>query len=155
MGVSDDGGDVVIFNRHKTEMPDAAGALPGRDSVPFEVPDQHAVLGTRIQPPFPEGLETAVFGMGCFWGAERLFWTLDGVYSTAAGYAGGHTRHPTYEETCSGETGFGEVVASTGYGKITTEIAEAGPFYFAEEYHQQYLHKNPGGYCNHGPNGMS
>jgi peptide-methionine (S)-S-oxide reductase len=171
----------------------------------------HDVLGTAIEPPFPGGLETAVFGMGCFWGAERIFWRVPGVYTTAAGYAGGHADRPTYEQVCSGTTGHAEVVQvvfdpaetsyeellrlfweshdptqgnrqgndvgeqyrsaiywtseaqraaaeasrdayqrqldASGYGPITTEIAEAGPFHYAEGYHQQYLAKNPNGYC--------
>jgi peptide-methionine (S)-S-oxide reductase len=185
--------------------------LPGRDRPPFAVPERHAVLGTPIQPPFPEGLEEVVVGLGCFWGAERLFWTLDGVFTTAAGYAGGGTPNPTYEEVCSGRTNHAEVVLvvhdprripyeallkvfweahdptqgmrqgndvgtqyrsaiywtteaqrraaeasrdayharllDQGYGPVTTDIAPAGPFYYAEGYHQQYLHKVPNGYC--------
>ena len=188
-------------------------ALPGR-SVGVPVPDRHEVLGTPLVPPFPDGIETAVFGMGCFWGAERMFWQADGVYTTAVGYAGGYTPNPLYEEVCSGSTGHAEVVLAAfdpavtsydemlrifweghdptqgmrqgndmgtqyrsaiywtgddqrgraeaaraayaerlraaGHGDITTEIAQAGTFYYAEEYHQQYLAKNPGGYCNHG-----
>ncbi len=203
---------------YKTEMVDPSRALPGRDQ-PLAVPDRHAVLGAPLEPPFPEGLETAVFGMGCFWGAERIFWQAPGVYTTAVGYAGGYTPNPTYEEVCSARTGHAEVVLvvfdpaqtsyndllklfwenhdptqgmrqgndmgtqyrsavyytteaqreaaeasrtmyaerlrEAGYGDITTEIAQAGPFYYAEDYHQQYLHKNPGGYCNHGFNGVS
>jgi peptide-methionine (S)-S-oxide reductase len=202
----------------KPEMVTADEALPGRDT-PIPVPDRHAVLGTPLRGPWPAGLEVAVFGMGCFWGAERLFWQLPGVYSTAAGYAGGYTPNPTYEETCSGLTGhteavlvvydpakvsyetllkvfwenhdptqgnrqgndvgtqyrsaiyastdeqlataeasreaFAPVVARAGLSEITTEIGKLGEFYYAEDYHQQYLHKNPGGYCNHGPNGMT
>jgi peptide-methionine (S)-S-oxide reductase len=186
---------------------------------PMEVPDRHFVSGARLAPPFPEGLERAIFGMGCFWGAERKFWTLPGVYTTAVGYAGGSTEHPTYREVCSGRTGHAEVVLvvfdpkatsydellrvfwenhdptqgmrqgndvgtqyrsaayaanaeqlraahasreayqkrlrENGYGAITTEIAEAPPFYYAEEYHQQYLAKNPGGYCGLGGTGVS
>ncbi|GIJ44847.1 peptide methionine sulfoxide reductase MsrA 1 [Virgisporangium aliadipatigenens] len=208
-----------MFLRYKKlDLPTADQALDGRDTE-IAVPDRHPVLGTPLRGPWAEHLETAVFGMGCFWGAERLFWRLDGVYSTAAGYAGGYTKNPTYEEVCSGHTGHAEVVLvvfdpakvsydqllkvfwenhdptqgmrqgndvgtqyrstiytttdeqkaralesrelfnqvtnSAGLGDITTEIAEAGPFYYAEEHHQQYLHHNPGGYCNHGPNGMS
>jgi peptide-methionine (S)-S-oxide reductase len=203
---------------HKTEMVDPSRALAGRDQ-PLSVPDRHAVLGTPLEPPFPDGLETAVFGMGCFWGAERIFWQAPGVYTTAVGYAGGYTPNPTYEEVCSARTGHAEVVLvvfdpaqtsynellklfwenhdptqgmrqgndlgtqyrsaiyfttdgqreaaeasrtmyaerlrEAGYGDITTEIARAGSFYYAEDYHQQYLHKNPGGYCNHGFNGVS
>lgn len=200
-----------MFLRKKKQMPDRDGALPGRTERPFEVPGRHAVLGTPLEPPFPDGIETAVFGLGCFWGAERLFWSLDGVYSTAVGYAGGMTPHPTYEEVCSGLTGHTEVVLvafdpavisyaellrvffeehdptqgmrqgndvgtqyrsaiysttddqkrvaeeataiydealrARGFDPVTTELASAGPFYFAEEYHQQYLHKVPHGYC--------
>jgi peptide-methionine (S)-S-oxide reductase len=208
-----------VFLRHKKlDLPGPEEALPGRDTE-MPVPARHAVLGTPLRGPWPAGLEVAVFGMGCFWGAERLFWRLDGVYSTAAGYAGGITPNPTYEETCSGRTGhteavqvvydpakvsydqllkvfwenhdptqgmrqgndvgtqsrsaiytttdeqyaralesrdmFAGVVKSAMGREITTEIAKAGPFYYAEDYHQQYLHHNPGGYCNHGPNGMS
>ena len=196
--------------RKKTTMPTAAEALPGR-STPLEVPQTHYVNGHRIVPPFPAGLREAVFGLGCFWGAERLFWQLPGVYSTAAGYAGGFTSNPTYEEVCSGLTGHVEVVrviydpekidyedllevfweqhdptqgmrqqndigtqyrsviyvtdagqrqvaeeskrayqaalAAAGKGAITTEIRDAPPFYYAEDYHQQYLAKNPEGYC--------
>ena len=196
--------------RKKTTMPTAADALPGR-STPLEVPQTHYLNGHRIVPPFPAGLREAVFGLGCFWGAERLFWQLPGVYSTAVGYAGGFTPNPTYEEVCSGLTGHAEVVrviydpekidyedllkvfweshdptqgmrqqndigtqyrsvihvadaeqrhaaeeskrsyqaglAAAGKGAITTEIHDAPQFYYAEDYHQQYLAKNPQGYC--------
>jgi len=204
--------------KDKSRMIDAEHALPGRDQ-PLPVPARHEALGTPLMPPFPEGIETAVFGMGCFWGAERMFWQADGVYTTAVGYAGGHTPNPLYKEVCSGSTGHAEVVlvafdaAKTSYenmlqifweghdptqgmrqgndvgtqyrsaiywatddqreraeasramyqqrllaanhGEITTEIAEAGPFYYAEDYHQQYLAKNPGGYCGLGGTGVS
>jgi peptide-methionine (S)-S-oxide reductase len=193
-------------------------ALPGR-SEPMQVPERHEVLGTPLVPPFPEGLEQAVVGMGCFWGAERVFWQAPGVYTTAVGYAGGYTPNPTYEEVCSGRTGHTEAVlvvfdpkvtsyeeilrlfweghdptqgmrqgndagtqyrsavywtideqrdaveasramfqaelSKSGYGEITTELAEAGPFYYAEPYHQQYLAKNPNGYCGLGGTGVA
>ena len=208
----------MFLRRRNLDLPTAANALPGRDQ-PIPVPARHAVLGTPLEGPWPPGYQVAIFGMGCFWGAERLFWQVPGVYSTSVGYAGGITPNPTYEETCSGMTGhteavqvvydpakvsyedllkvfwenhdptqgarqgndigtqyrsaiypttddqlkvaeasrdaFAPVVRRAGLGEITTEIAPAGAYYFAEEYHQQYLHKNPGGYCNHGPNGMS
>jgi peptide-methionine (S)-S-oxide reductase len=201
-----------------THMVTADEALPGRDE-PMDVPARHEVLGTPLQPPFPEGLETVVLGLGCFWGAERIFWRAPGVYTTAVGYAGGFTPNPTYEEVCSGRTGHTEAVlvvfdpkqtsydeilrlfweghdptqgnrqgndvgtqyrsaiytftpeqraaaeasrdmyqqqlASAGYGEISTEIADAGPFYYAEDYHQQYLHKVPNGYCGLGGTGVS
>jgi peptide-methionine (S)-S-oxide reductase len=204
--------------RHKTAMVDPADALPGRDRE-MPVTDRHAVLGTPIKPPFPEGFEQAIFGLGCFWGAERIFWQAPGVYTTAVGYAGGHTPNPTYEEVCDGRTGHAEVVlvvfdpAKTSYGEmlrlfweshnptqgmrqgndvgtqyrsavlwtteqqheaaeasrtayadslsaasypeITTEIAAAGELYYAEDYHQQYLEKNPNGYCGLGGTGVS
>jgi peptide-methionine (S)-S-oxide reductase len=202
----------------KTRMIDPADALPGRDSE-MPVPEQHFVLGTPLKPPFPDGLQTAVVGMGCFWGAERVFWQLDGVYTTAVGYAGGFTPNPTYEEVCSGRTGhteavlvvfdpakityeqilkhfwenhdptqgmrqgndvgtqyrsavyttdpsqlttveatrkaFGERLAAAGYGPITTEVGELDCFYYAEDYHQQYLAKVPNGYCGLGGTGVS
>jgi peptide-methionine (S)-S-oxide reductase len=208
----------MFSSRHKTEMVDAAGALPGR-SEQMPVPEAHHVNGHRLTPPFPDGLRTAVFAMGCFWGAERRFWQTEGVWSTAVGYAGGFTPNPTYEEVCRGRTGhseavlvvfdpaivtyeqllkvfweshdptqgmrqggdvgtqyrsaiyyadeaehdaadatrkaFQDVLAAGGYGEITTEVAPAGPFYYAEPYHQQYLAKNPGGYCGLGGTGMS
>jgi peptide-methionine (S)-S-oxide reductase len=203
----------VLFSRTKTQMPAPDQALPGRPEA-MPVPEAHHVNGRPLTPPFPEGIQLAQFGMGCFWGAERLFWQVPGVWVTAAGYAGGLTPNATYEEVCSGRTGHNEVVlvaydpeqvsfddllkvfwenhdptqgmrqgndvgtqyrsaiyvydeaqrataeASTqryqqllrdaGYGDITTEIREAPQFFYAEAYHQQYLSKNPGGYCNHG-----
>jgi peptide-methionine (S)-S-oxide reductase len=204
--------------RKKIEMPSARDALPGRpDRMP--VPDAHFVNGHRLTPPFPEGLALAQFGLGCFWGAERKFWKVPGVYTTAVGYAGGFTPNPTYEEVCSGRTGHAEVVlvvfdpkavsyeallkifweahdptqgmqqgndvgtqyrsaiytygdgqssAATasreayqqrlkaeGFGPITTEIGPAPEFYYAEAYHQQYLAKNPDGYCGIGGTGVS
>ena len=205
-----------MFGRSTPAMVSPDDALPGRDE-PLHVPDAHHVNGRPLTPPWPEGHEVAVFGMGCFWGAERIFWQLDGVHTTAAGYAGGYTPNPTYEETCTGRTGHTEAVLvvhdpevvsyetllkhfwenhdptqvngqgndrgtqyrtaiytttdeqlatakrsrdryqarldEQGFGEISTEIRpldEAGPFYYAEAYHQQYLAKNPGGYCNHG-----
>src|SRR5687767_12052960 len=200
-------------------MPDPADALPGRDTRPFDVPETHFVLGTPLEPPFPEGSERAIFGMGCFWGAEKGFWQAPSVYTTAVGYAGGHTPNPTYEEVCSAMTGHNEVVlvvydpsattyeallrlfwenhdptqgmqqgndvgtqyrsgvywfteaqrdaaersreefqprlGEAGYGEITTEILPAPDFYYAEDYHQQYLHKVPNGYCGLGGTGVS
>ncbi|ARU90070.1 peptide-methionine (S)-S-oxide reductase MsrA [Pseudomonas sp. M30-35] len=202
---------------NKLELPTADQALPGRD-VAMTVPDAHFVNGNALQGPFPQGLETAIFGLGCFWGAERRFWQQPGVWSTVVGYAGGITPNPTYEETCSGLTGHAEVVLvvfdpkvtsfeallkvfweahnptqgmrqgndqgsqyrsaiycnsedqlakalqsqamfqaeldKAGLGSITTEIAEAGEFYYAEVYHQQYLAKNPSGYCGLGGTGV-
>ncbi|WP_239309276.1 peptide-methionine (S)-S-oxide reductase MsrA, partial [Frankia sp. Cj3] len=209
----------MLFARHKPVLPTAERALPGRSQAAFAVPDRHAVLGTPLRGPFPAGFQIAVFGLGCFWGAERKFWQTPGVYSTAVGYAGGITPNPTYEETCSGLTGhteavqvvfdpaavsyedllkvfweahdptqgmrqgndvgtqyrsaiythsdeqraaaersrdaFQAVLTRSGFGPITTEIAPAGPFYFAEDYHQQYLSdsKNPNGYCGLGGTG--
>ena len=210
----------MLFGRDKQRMPGPDDALPGRDHRVFEVPATHAVLGTPLEPPFPDGMERAVFGLGCFWGAERLFWQVEGVYSTAVGYAGGYTPNPTYEEVCSGRTGHTEVVlvvfdpdrgratttccgcsgrattrrracarattwarstarasrcaddvqrkaaeasrdayqqelTAAGYGQITTEIVDAAEFWYAEDYHQQYLHKNPIGYCGLGGTGVS
>ncbi len=202
----------------KTELPTRDEALPGR-AEPISVTAAHTVLGTPLAGPYPGDAEVAYFGMGCFWGAERFFWKVPGVHSTSAGYAGGHTPNPTYQETCSGRTGhteavqvvfdpsqtsfeallkvfwenhdstqgmrqgndvgsqyrsaiytttnaqlaaakhsrevYGEALARAGRGSITTEIVAAGPYYFAEDYHQQYLDKNPGGYCNHGFNGVT
>jgi len=199
-------------------MPKAEEALPGR-AEPMRVPEKHTVLGTPLRAPFPPGSERAVFGMGCFWGAERKFWQTEGVISTSVGYAGGYTKNPTYREVCSGGTGHAEVVqvvydpskvsydqllrvfwenhdptqgmrqgndagtqyrsaiypvtpeqrraaeasrerfqkelGKAGYGEITTEIADEPPFYYAEDYHQQYLAKNPGGYCGLGGTGVS
>src|SRR5499427_4619448 len=208
---------MFLFTK-KTEMVTPEDALPGRDEA-MQVPERHEVLGTPLQPPFPDGIAQLVVGMGCFWGAERVFWQADGMYTTAVGYAGGFTPNPTYEEVCSGRTGHAEAVlvvfdprlvtydqllkvfweghdptqgmrqgndvgtqyrsgiyvadeqqataaeasreayqqalGEVGYGRITTEIASAGPFYFAEDYHQQYLAKNPAGYCGLGGTGVS
>ncbi len=208
----------MVFARRKTEMPGEDEALAGRQAS-MPVADAHYVLGSPLQPPFPEGLEQAVFGMGCFWGAEKKFWTEPGVFTTAVGYSGGLTPNPTYEEVCSGKTGhneavlvvfdpdrtsygamlevfweshdptqgmrqgndvgtqyrsgiytfsreqetaaraskdaFQKVLTAAGYGPITTEIRPAGNFYYAEDYHQQYLAKNPAGYCGLGGTGLS
>ena len=207
-----------MFGSKKTRMPAPEEALPGRDAE-MPVPEIHFVNGHELKGPYPEGTELAMFGMGCFWGAEKMFWEADGVYSTAVGYAGGYTPNPTYEEVCSARTGHNEVVRVVydpkkisyegllkifwenhdptqgmrqgndigtqyrsgiytysdeqaaeakasrdmyqqvldkgGYGEITTEIEPAPEFYFAEDYHQQYLAKNPGGYCGIGGTGMS
>src|SRR5260221_10569889 len=209
----------MFSRRDKSQMPTAEEALPGRPTGPFAVPDRHFVLGTPLEPPFPDGFGQAIFGMGCFWGAERKFWEAGGVYTTAVGYAGGFTPNPTYEEVCSGRTGHNEVVlvvfdpaqtsydemlrvfwenhdptqgmrqgndagtqyrsgiycfgdeqlaaaeasremfqlrlSESGFSTITTEILTAPTFYYAEDYHQQYLAKNPGGYCGLGGTGVS
>ncbi len=206
----------MLFSSAKKKMIDPADALPGRDQ-PMPVADRHVVLGTPLTGPWPDGFEVITFAMGCFWGAERIFWQIPGVYSTAAGYQGGYTPNPTYHETCTAKTGHTEAVqvvydpsevsletllkafwenhdpttpnrqgndtgtqyrstiyptteaqmaavrdseeryqralTDAGYGEIVTEIrpaADAGPFFYAEDYHQGYLHKNPRGYCNHG-----
>jgi peptide-methionine (S)-S-oxide reductase len=209
----------MLFMRKTAEMPSAADALPGR-AEPIPTAKYHFVNGHSLQGPYPEGLERAVFALGCFWGAERMFWELgDAVYVTAVGYAGGYTPNPTYEEACSGRTGhaeavlvvfdpkrisyaqllktfwenhdptqgmrqgndigtqyrsaiytfgdaqaqaaaesraaFGKALAAKGLGAITTEIKAAPPFFFAEDYHQQYLAKNPGGYCGLAGTGVS
>lgn len=201
----------------RLELPTSADALPGRAEA-VQVPEKHFVSGARLQPPFPDGMETIIFGLGCFWGAERIFWQADGVYSTAVGYAAGISPNPTYEEVCSGRTGHNEVVlvvydpakisidalmkrfweghnptqgmrqgndvgtqyrsgiycttaaqkqaaiatkaafqgslTIAGFGAITTEILDAPEFYYAEDYHQQYLAKNPAGYCGLGGTGV-
>jgi peptide-methionine (S)-S-oxide reductase len=208
----------MFFTRKQASTVDAESALSGRPEE-MPVPRRHEVLDTPLKGPFPDAIETVIFGMGCFWGAERLFWLAEGVYTTAVGYAGGFTPNPTYEEVCSGRTGHAEVVlvafdtaatslqqmlklfweghdptqgarqgndvgsqyrsailwqdeaqraaaeasrdayqemlTEAGHGAITTEIAQAGPFYYAEDYHQQYLAKNPGGYCGLGGTGVS
>ncbi|MEJ7838014.1 MAG: peptide-methionine (S)-S-oxide reductase MsrA [Thermomicrobiales bacterium] len=208
-----------LFNRKPAALPTVDDALKGRDRVPYSVPETHEVLGTRMHAPFPDGIETAVVGLGCFWGAERLFWEVPGVYSTAVGYSGGVTPNPTYEEVCSGRTGhtevvlvafdpanvsyadllkiffeahdptqgmrqggdvgtqyrsaiyattetqrstaeamvasYGEALTAKGKNRITTEVVDLGPFYYAEDYHQQYLHKVPNGYCGLAGTGVS
>ena len=209
----------MLFSRTSSTLPTPETALPGR-ATPIDRLGTHAVTGHPLQPPFPDGLETAIVGMGCFWGAERLFWQTDGVWTTAVGYSGGVTPNPTYQETCSGRTGhteavlvvfdpavisyesvlkvfweghdptqgmrqgndagtqyrsalywtseaqrevaeasrdaFAKALADAGHARpLTTELAAAGPFYYAEGYHQQYLHKNPGGYCGLGGTGVS
>jgi peptide-methionine (S)-S-oxide reductase len=213
-------GDLMMsLGPHKTSMPTSEEALPGRSEPGFEIPERNAVLGTPLKPPFPDGIETAYFALGCFWGAERLFWELDGVYTTAAGYMNGSTPNPTYEEVCSGRTGHAEAVLvaydpakisyvdllkvffeehdptqgmrqgndvgtqyrsgiyfvndeqkataemalssydealkAEGHDAVTTEVEPAGPFYYAEDYHQQYLHKVPNGYCGLKGTGVS
>lgn len=208
----------MLFGGKKLEVPSAEEALPGRADA-LDTPDTHFVSGAGIKPPFPEGVETIIFGLGCFWGAERIFWQTAGVYSTAVGYIAGATPNPTYQEVCSGMTGHNEVVLvaydpakvsvdkllkifweghdptqgmrqgndvgtqyrsgiyvstpaqkaaaeesmaayqenlkAAGYGQITTEILEAPAFYYAEDYHQQYLAKNPAGYCGLGGTGVA
>lgn len=210
-------GTVSFLFRSKTEMPSPEEAPAGR-AERMPVPGRHLVLGTPLEPPFPEGTESAILGMGCFWGAERIFWQAPGVHATAVGYAGGHTPNPTYEEVCGGRTGHAEVVlvafrpeevpyeellrlfweghdptqgmrqgndvgtqyrsaiyatseaqreaalasrdryaarlAEAGLGEVTTEIEDAPDFFYAEGYHQQYLARNPGGYCGLGGTGV-
>jgi peptide-methionine (S)-S-oxide reductase len=209
---------MFLFDKAKTKLVDPADALPGRDQ-PIAVPERHAVLGNPLTPPWPEGFQQIVVGMGCFWGAERVFWQADGVWTTAVGYAGGFTPNPSYEEVCSARTGhteavlavfdpsvtsydemlrlfwenhdptqgmrqgndvgtqyrsaiyvgsdaereaaersrevFAERLGAAGYGEISTEIAPLSDFYYAEDYHQQYLAKNPNGYCGLGGTGVS
>jgi len=209
---------MMFMQKKKMQMPGRDEALPGRDTA-MPVDDVHYVNGNPLKPPFPRGYEQAIFGMGCFWGAEKKFWLAGGVYTTAVGYAAGYTPNPTYEEVCSGQTGHNEVVlvvwnpevtsfeamlkifweshnptqgmrqgndtgtqyrsgiycsmprqmeaaeasrarfqenlSRSGYGQITTEIIEAPAFYYAENYHQQYLAKNPGGYCGLGGTGVT
>jgi peptide-methionine (S)-S-oxide reductase len=209
---------MFLFDKAKTKLVDPADALPGRDE-PIRVPERHEVLGNPLTPPWPEGFQQIVVGMGCFWGAERVFWQADGVWTTAVGYAGGFTPNPSYEEVCSGRTGhteavlvvfdpsktsydemlrlfwenhdptqgmrqgndvgtqyrsaiyfgsdaereaaersremFAENLSAAGYGEISTEIAPLSEFYYAEDYHQQYLAKNPHGYCGLGGTGVS
>ena len=208
----------MLFGRNKSEMPTPESALPGREDT-MPVPATHYVNGHPLEGPWPDGYETVVVGLGCFWGAERKFWETDGVWTTAVGYSGGFTPNPSYQEVCSGRTGHNEVVlvvfdpqqitfeqvlrvfweahdptqgmrqgndvgtqyrsgiytsddhqrelaekskeayqaelTAAGYGEITTEIQPAGPFFYAEDYHQQYLAKNPGGYCGLGGTGVS
>jgi len=208
----------MLFDTNKLKMPGMSDALPGR-TTPLTVADRHFVNGRPLMPPFPDGMMQAVFGLGCFWGAERKFWQLPGVYTSAVGYAGGYTPNPTYREVCSGMTGHNEVTLAVyepeiitylellqvfweshnptqgmrqgndvgtqyrsgiytftdeqkrlaiesrdkyqsslkerGCGRITTEILDAPVFYYAEDYHQQYLAKNPGGYCGLGGTGIS
>ena len=209
---------MFFMSEKKLKMPSPDKALPGR-AAEMPVADTHEALGTPMTPPWPDGMREAIFGMGCFWGAERKFWQAEGVYSTQVGYAAGHTPNPTYEEVCSGLTGHNEVVrviydpakvsygqllkvfweahdptqgmrqgndvgtqyrsgiyvfddeqrraaeasrdayarslAEAGHGEPTTEILDAPPFYYAEDYHQQYLHKNPHGYCGLGGTGVT
>jgi peptide-methionine (S)-S-oxide reductase len=210
--------EVSLFKPNSPSIVDAAHALPGREQ-PMRVAERHVVLGTSMEPPFPQGMEQAIFGMGCFWGAERIFWEAPGIHTTAVGYAGGITPNPTYEEVCGGRTGHAEVVLAvfdpaatsyqemlrlfweghdptqgmrqgndvgtqyrscvlwlddaqrqaalasrdayqgvleaSGHGHITTEIEPAHHFYYAEDHHQQYLAKNPGGYCGLGGTGVA
>ena len=207
-----------MFGFDKTTIPERSSALPGREAS-MAIPQRHYVNGNPIAPPYPEGMSQAMFGMGCFWGAEKVFWALDGVYTTAVGYSGGYTPNPTYQEVCTGKTAHNEVVlivydpaiidyeallkvfweshdptqgmrqgndvgtqyrsgiytydekqrlvalttkesyndllGASGFKPITTEVLEAGEFYYAEDYHQQYLAKNPGGYCGLGGTGVS
>ncbi len=209
----------MLFGKDKSKMVDAADALPGHEQRPFPLPSAHAVNGHPIEPPFPERMDTAIFAMGCFWGAERKMWQTPGVFSTAVGYTAGFTPNPTYEEVCSGRTGhteavlvvfdpkvvtyeqllkvfweshdptqgmrqgndvgtqyrsgiyvsspaqraaaeaskamFQDVLTAAGFGAITTEIVDASDFFYAEDYHQQYLHKVPNGYCGLGGTGVS
>ncbi|MBK17247.1 MAG: peptide-methionine (S)-S-oxide reductase [Rhodospirillaceae bacterium] len=206
------------FSPRKLEVPSAEDALPGRDTA-LQVSDKHIANGNPLKPPFPDGMEQIVFALGCFWGAERIFWQTPGVFTTAVGYIAGHTKNPTYEEVCSGRTGhteavlvvfdpkevsveallkvfweghdptqgmrqgndvgtqyrsgiyvysaeqraaveksfqmFGEALMAAGHGGITSEIKDAPEFYYAEDYHQQYLAKNPAGYCGLGGTGVT
>ncbi|HWC09317.1 MAG TPA: peptide-methionine (S)-S-oxide reductase MsrA [Solirubrobacterales bacterium] len=210
---------MTMLHPEKTQKVSPEDALPGRGEPAFAVPEAHAVIGTPLKPPFPDGIETAYFALGCFWGAEKFFWELDGVYTTAVGYQNGTTPNPTYEEVCSGRTGHAEAVLvafdpqkityadllkvffeehdptqgmrqgndvgtqyrsgiyfasdsqrataemvrdayeeqlkAAGRESITTEVEPAGPFYYAEDYHQQYLHKVPNGYCGLKGTGVS